>query len=55
MTEKVFKTLDDLVDLLKERGVDIPDASSRDYAKRILEKHGYYNLINGYNKTIFRF
>ena len=33
MAEKIFKTLDDLVDLLKERGVDIPDASSRDYAK----------------------
>lgn len=33
MEEKVFKTLDELVDLLKERGVDIPDASSRDYAK----------------------
>ena len=30
MEEKVFKTLDDLVDLLKERGVDIPDASSHD-------------------------
>ena len=50
MVEKVFKTLDDLVDLLEERGVDISDASSRDYAKRVLEKHGYYNLINGYNK-----
>ena len=48
--KKVFKTLDELVDLLKERGVDIPDASSRDYAKRVLEKHGYYNLVNGYNK-----
>ena len=50
MEEKVFKTLDDLVDLLKERGVAIDDASSRDYAKRVLEKHGYYNLVNGYNK-----
>ena len=50
MEEKVFKTLDDLVDLLIERGIDIPDDSSRDYAKNVLEKHGYYNLINGYNK-----
>ena len=50
MEEKVFKPLDDLVDLLKQRGIDIPDASSRDYAKRVLEKNGYYNLINGYNK-----
>ena len=50
MEEKVFKTLDDLVILLQERGVDIQDASARDYAKSVLEKHGYYNLINGYNK-----
>lgn len=50
MEEKVFKTLDELVNILKTRGMDIPDASERDYAKRVLEKHGYYNLINGYNK-----
>lgn len=50
MEEKVFKTLDDLVALLQERGIDIQDASAHDYAKRVLEKHGYYNLINGYNK-----
>ena len=49
MEEKVFKTLDDLVTLLQKRGVDIQDASARDYAKSVLEKHGYYNLINGYN------
>lgn len=50
MEEKVFKTLDNLVDLLEERGIDMPDDTSREYAKRVLEKHGYYNLINGYNK-----
>lgn len=50
MEEKTFKTLDELVDLLIERGIDIQDASSRNYAKQVLEKHGYYNLINGYNK-----
>lgn len=50
MDEKVFKTLDQLVELLKSRGVDIPDDAEADYAKRVLEKHGYYNLINGYNK-----
>ena len=50
MEEKVFKTLDELVTLLQERGVEIQDSSARDYAKRVLEKHGYYNLINGYNK-----
>ncbi len=50
MEEKIFKTLDELVDILKSRGISIPNSSERDYAKRILEKNGYYNLINGYNK-----
>lgn len=50
MEEKVFKTLDELVDILIERGIDIPDESERDYAKRVINKYGYYNLINGYNK-----
>ena len=36
MEEKVFKTLDELVDILKQRGIDIPDSSARDYAKRVL-------------------
>lgn len=50
MDEKSFKTLDELVELLKQRGIDIPDASSYEYAKNVLGKIGYYNLINGYNK-----
>lgn len=50
MDEKIFKTLDELVDILISRGIDISNSSERDYAKRILEKNGYYNLINGYNK-----
>jgi len=50
MEEKTFKTLDELVDILISRGIDIPDDSALDYAKRVLEKNGYYNLINGYNK-----
>lgn len=50
MEEKSFKTLDELVDILIGRGVEIKDASDRAYAKRVLERNGYYNLINGYNK-----
>ncbi len=50
MEEKVFKTLDELVDILKKRGIKISDASDYDYAKRVIEKNGYYNLINGYSK-----
>ncbi|RGJ21333.1 Abi family protein [Coprococcus comes] len=50
MEEKVFKTLDELVNLLIKRGIKIDNPSDYDYAKRVLEKNGYYNLINGYNK-----
>lgn len=50
MDEKAFKTLDELTDILKDRGVEIANDKERDYAKRVLEKNGYYNLINGYNK-----
>ena len=50
MSEKEFKTLDELVNILVSRGIDITNPDEIDYAKRVLEKHGYYNLINGYNK-----
>ena len=49
-TEKVFKTFDELIDLLAERGVDLDGKAKRNYALKVLEKHGYYNIINGYNK-----
>lgn len=50
MEEKSFKTLDELVNLLENRGVAIANDSDRAYAKRVLERYGYYNLVNGYNK-----
>lgn len=50
MEEKVFRTLDELVNILISRGVNIADDPERSYAKRVLEKHGYYNLVNGYSK-----
>ena len=50
MEEKTFKTLDELVEILIARGIEISDASEYSYAKRVLEKNGYYNLINGYSK-----
>lgn len=49
MKEKTFKTLDELIDILISRGVEIKDVSERAYAKRVLERNGYYNLINGYS------
>ena len=49
MEEKNFKTHEELVEILRNRGIKIETPSDIDYAKRILSAHGYYNLINGYN------
>ena len=54
MAEKVFKTYDEMINLLTSRGIDISTPSDHDYAKRVLEKIGYYNLINGYNKLFLQ-
>jgi abortive infection bacteriophage resistance protein len=50
MQEKSFKTHDELVNILISRGIEINDDSDLAYAKRVLERNGYYNLINGYSK-----
>ncbi|MEE1085910.1 MAG: Abi family protein [Schaedlerella sp.] len=50
MEEKEFKTLDELINILVKRGMKINTPSDYDYAKHVLEKQGYYNLVNGYNK-----
>ena len=50
MEEKVFKTLDELIDILISRGIEIDDASDRSYAQQVLTRNGYYTLINGYSK-----
>ena len=44
---KSFKTYDEQLDILVEKGLKIED---RTYAIRILKKEDYYNLINGYKK-----
>lgn len=48
MGEKVFKTYDEQLAILKSRGIDL--ASSHEYkkAKNIIQREGYYKLINGY-------
>lgn len=48
MAEKVFKTYDEMINLLISRGVDISDSTKKSYAKKRLQHEGYYNLINGY-------
>lgn len=45
--QKEFKTLDEQISLLKNRGLIIPDENR---AKRYLLTNNYYNIINGYGK-----
>ena len=52
MEEKVFKTYDQMLDILKGRGIDLSTRELRGMAKRSLQHEGYYNLINGY-KMLF--
>lgn len=47
---KTYKNLDDLIFELKNKGVTINDDK---YAKNILEKYGYYSIVNSY-KDIFK-
>ena len=50
MSDKPFKTYDELITILQNRGIELNSDSDKEYAQRILSKEGYYNLINGYNK-----
>lgn len=47
--EKPFKTHEELINLLISRGIDISTADSKSFAKKKLQRTGYYNLINGYS------
>lgn len=52
MLDKPFRTYDELIQLLAERGIDMSTIELRNYAKNCLQHEGYYNLINGY-KALF--
>lgn len=47
--DKPFKTIDEQIALLKQRGLRIND---EEYARKVLKEVPYYSLINGY-KTLF--
>lgn len=47
MHKKEFKSIDQQIDLLQERGLTINDVER---AKRYLLSNNYYNIINGYSK-----
>ncbi|MDD6571116.1 MAG: Abi family protein, partial [Thermoflexaceae bacterium] len=49
MPEKPFKTHDQLIELLESRGIDFSDPESKSFAKKKLQRIGYYSLINGYS------
>lgn len=46
MSEKVFKTIDEQIEILKSRNLKFIDEEN---AARILQKISYYDIINGYN------
>lgn len=50
---KPFKTHDELLDLLESRGIDFSSPESRSFAKKGLQRIGYYNLINGYSSLFW--
>lgn len=50
MGDKIFKTHEELLSLLSDRGVKMDTKELRTFAKKRLQHEGYYNLINGYKK-----
>ena len=52
MLEKEFKTYDELIEILKSRGMNLSTPALQSKAKKALQHAGYYNLINGY-KMLF--
>lgn len=52
--DKPFKTHEELIVLLEKRGVDFSAPESKSFAKKKLQRIGYYNLINGYSNLFFK-
>lgn len=48
MTDKTFKTYDEQLDILEKRGIDFSKRRERKKCKNIIQRIGYYKLINGY-------
>lgn len=53
MQQKPFKTQDELIALLEHRGIDFSEDGSKSFAKKKLQRIGYYNLINGYSSLFW--
>lgn len=54
MGEKVFKTYDEQLDILSNRGIAFGDSADRRKAKNIIQREGYYKLINGYKSPFLK-
>lgn len=52
MEEKVFKTHDEQLEILRNRNIDFSSRKEKTKAKIIIQREGYYKLINGY-KDLF--
>ena len=52
MGDKVFKTYDEQISILENRGMELLDKKECQNAKKVIQRVGYYKLINGY-KTPF--
>lgn len=53
MNEKPFQTHEQLIELLSSRGIDFSSLDSKSFAKKKLQRIGYYNLINGYSSLFW--
>lgn len=53
MPDKPFKDHDELISILEKRGIVFSNSQSKGYAKKYLQRVGYYNLINGYSFMFF--
>ena len=52
MGEKIFMTHEEQIKLLEKRNIDFSERNERRKAKIIIQREGYYKLINGY-KDLF--
>lgn len=48
MSEKIFKTYNQQLDILEGRGIIFNSPEDKDRARMIIQREGYYKLINGY-------
>ena len=48
--KKPFRTLEEQIEILKNRGLDIRDEN---FSKLILHRYSYYDIVNGYKRRKF--